>query len=546
MDSLPWITYDTSCKGNTLTYHEPCQHIIKNVKGDAKPSYITFLGKRSKAILLGHILGKNADVPVHKQIYLWCSPRLRGGNTPIVVIDCNVQNTNSPDPNPIRQTRNTTVLTVPDTTNISATLCGSIFSLFSSVICCFVDDIGGPAAVADWLAEQLVAMPASDLRTVPHILLVMETSSDSFDESIAANKATTLVMDALGGKIGYLNAKLATKPPLGEINVLGLQSSKSTATRARALKRRLLALSRIAMLERANSHVQFSFSHFRNLTPKILRWLCGDAPKPFSLVDATRPDGFSCNLLQYCIEDFLKQMPSQAWLWHFAAPLIASALLLASYPPRAHGNPLTYLDVFRSLTTVDFAPDYLFENIYSTPCRTAISSYSPFADIQKKFVTAILTEFRTMFADYEVNDLPSRECHRKTLASHHANLAEFRSHRSCFSCFMRMPEKVLPCGHALCDPCIRALGIRSRFEKNTYDVPECILCGVNYRNSTFRFIPPTAGIRILSVDGGGVRGVIPLAFLKHIDSLLAPFCCSVKDHFDFVCGTSAGNSPAHA
>ena len=148
MDSLPWITYDTSCKGNTLTYHEPCQHIIKNVKGDAKPSYITFLGKRSKAILLGHILGKNADVPVHKQIYLWCSPRLRGGNTPIVVIDCNVQNTNSPDPNPIRQTRNTTVLTVPDTTNISATLCGSIFSLFSSVICCFVDDIGGPAAVA--------------------------------------------------------------------------------------------------------------------------------------------------------------------------------------------------------------------------------------------------------------------------------------------------------------------------------------------------------------------------------------------------------------
>ncbi|RAQ98955.1 FabD/lysophospholipase-like protein [Stemphylium lycopersici] len=29
-------------------------------------------------------------------------------------------------------------------------------------------------------------------------------------------------------------------------------------------------------------------------------------------------------------------MPSQAWLWHFAAPLIASALLLASYLPNAH------------------------------------------------------------------------------------------------------------------------------------------------------------------------------------------------------------------
>ncbi|KAJ5035237.1 acyl transferase/acyl hydrolase/lysophospholipase [Bipolaris maydis] len=520
MDAVPWITYDTSCRGNTLTHHEPCQHIIENVKSDTKPSYITLLGKRSKAVLLAHLLGKAADVPVHKQVYLWCSPRLRSGTTPIVVIDCNIQNTNAPDPNPIRQTRNATVLTISNTNNIGATLCGNIFSLFSSVVCCFVDDFGGLAAVADWLAEQLVAMPASDLRTVPRILLVMEISSDSFDESIAANKAKSLIINALEGKKGYLNAQRDIKLRLGEINVLGLRSSKSTAVCARSLKRRLLALSQTAMRERANSHIQFSFSHFRNISLEILRWLCGDCPKPFSLVDATRPLGFSCDLLQHCIEDFLKQMPSQAWLWHFAAPLIASALLLASYPPRAH--------------------DYLFENIYSEPCRTAISSYTPFAGIQKKFVAAILCEFRAMFTDYKVNGLPSRDNHRKTLTLHHTHLAEFRSHQSCFSCFMRMPEKVLPCGHALCDACIRTLGIRSRFEKNTYDIPECVLCGVNYRNSTFRFVPPTAGIRILSIDGGGVRGVIPLAFLKHIDSLLAPLCCSVKDQFDFVCGTSAG------
>jgi hypothetical protein len=105
---------------------------------------------------------------------------------------------------------------------------------------------------------------------------------------------------------------------------------------------------------------------------------------------------------------------------------------------------------------------------------------------------------------------------------------------------MRMPEKVLTCGHALCDPCIKIFGTRSLSEKNTYEVPACILCGVNYQNAVFRFVPPTAGIRMLTVDGGGIRGVIPLMYLQHLDGLLSPFGCEVRDHFDFVCGTSAG------
>ncbi|KAH7551130.1 hypothetical protein BM1_10004 [Bipolaris maydis] len=231
MDTIPWITYDSSHRGNILTYHKPPQHVTKNVGDNAKPSYITFLGKRSKAILLDQILGSIVDVPVHRQVYLWCSPRLRSGSTPIVVIDCNVQNTTIPDPTPVRQTRDGTVLTISNTNNIGATLCGNIFSLFSSVICCFVDDLGGIRAVADWLAEQLVAMPASDSRIVPRILLVIETSSESFDEIIAANKATNLVIAALEGKKDYSNAQHDTKQRLGEINALGLQSSKPTAVR---------------------------------------------------------------------------------------------------------------------------------------------------------------------------------------------------------------------------------------------------------------------------------------------------------------------------
>jgi patatin-like phospholipase/acyl hydrolase len=105
---------------------------------------------------------------------------------------------------------------------------------------------------------------------------------------------------------------------------------------------------------------------------------------------------------------------------------------------------------------------------------------------------------------------------------------------------MRMPEKVMACGHALCDSCIKIFGQRSYSERNTFELSECLLCGVSYSSSAFRFVPPTAGIRALTLDGGGVRGVIPLKFLEYIEKTLRKFCCPIQEYFDFVCGTSTG------
>ena len=56
----------------------------------------------------------------------------------------------------------------------------------------------------------------------------------------------------------------------------------------------------------------------------------------------------------------------------------------------------------------------------------------------------------------------------------------------------------------------------------------------------FQLVPPTAGIRTLCIDGGGVRGVIPLMFLKHLEDELNGLGGTVSNCFDYVCGTSAG------
>ena len=49
-------------------------------------------------------------------------------------------------------------------------------------------------------------------------------------------------------------------------------------------------------------------------------------------------------------------------------------------------------------------------------------------------------------------------------------------------------------------------------------------------------------VRILSIDGGGIRGIIPAYIIKYAESYLqkkAPVT-SIADHFDFIAGTSTG------
>jgi patatin-like phospholipase/acyl hydrolase len=58
-------------------------------------------------------------------------------------------------------------------------------------------------------------------------------------------------------------------------------------------------------------------------------------------------------------------------------------------------------------------------------------------------------------------------------------------------------------------------------------------------------MPPTAGLRVLCMDGGGVRGVQPLVYLKYLQSELSFFGGSIENMFDYVCGTSAGKSFRH-
>ncbi|KKY29202.1 putative patatin-like phospholipase [Phaeomoniella chlamydospora] len=67
----------------------------------------------------------------------------------------------------------------------------------------------------------------------------------------------------------------------------------------------------------------------------------------------------------------------------------------------------------------------------------------------------------------------------------------------------------------------------------------CRLCGFELPDVTFRVKPDNAGISVLSIDGGGVRGIMPLQFLQILqDRIGLPI--PVQEHFDVAFGTSSG------
>ena len=344
MDTHPWITL----RRKTVTLHEPIINSSDGVSLDSKPSYIVFLGKMSKTILLDELFGgtgHTGSFPVHKDIYLRSSPKLRADRTPLLIIDSGVQGRRPPDSCAQTLTKETSWSLLTEVNNYNAMLCARVFSAFSSVFCYFVHDLGGLTAIAARLAEQIIlTVPiTSESRTRPRVLLVLQTSSDTFDEDIATHEVIQLVIKALqqAGQHGdSAAAQRQVHRHFAGLEVVALQSNKSNAAQAKVLRHRLLAMSMASMRERESAHALFNIRHFLALSKKLLGLVCSDPGQGQTLnfARASRPCGFSADLLEHCLTDFLEKIPSQAWLWHFVAPLVASALMLASYPPGAHGE----------------------------------------------------------------------------------------------------------------------------------------------------------------------------------------------------------------
>jgi predicted acylesterase/phospholipase RssA len=94
---------------------------------------------------------------------------------------------------------------------------------------------------------------------------------------------------------------------------------------------------------------------------------------------------------------------------------------------------------------------------------------------------------------------------------------------------------MMPCQHTIYDTCACIFGQRSHGAEYHFDLACCLICLKQFL-FVVRVLPPTKGPTVLVLDGGGIRGVVTLGFLKVLEEEIG----ALRGAFDLTVGTSAG------
>lgn len=117
------------------------------------------------------------------------------------------------------------------------------------------------------------------------------------------------------------------------------------------------------------------------------------------------------------------------------------------------------------------------------------------------------------------------------------------SNNPCYGCFFGRPEYRLPCGHFICQECVIDFDQKEGTGPHHIAIHRtCVLCAAPTIMQGYKIPvrPKLSGLRILSLDGGGVRGIIQTAALQRLESLIG-LNLPIGQFFDLIVGTSAGN-----
>ncbi len=118
---------------------------------------------------------------------------------------------------------------------------------------------------------------------------------------------------------------------------------------------------------------------------------------------------------------------------------------------------------------------------------------------------------------------------------------------TCYGCLFGRPEYAFPCQHVLCAACLEDFDQTDPEERypGVFVHKRCVICAAPkwdihqvWPHKT-HVRPDLAGLRVLALDGGGVRGIVQLAVLARLERDIG-LDLPIGRFFDFIIGTSAG------
>jgi hypothetical protein len=167
----------------------------------------------------------------------------------------------------------------------------------------------------------------------------------------------------------------------------------------------------------------------------------------------------------------------------------------------------------------------------------------PLLLIQKDFVKYYEKACNNQSGPSLPTPMKFRETRENVFRDFDAIWRRISSNKTCFTCLQVVPDHVMPCGHVYCSLCVQEFGQQSEWYERAWVMSGCVLCRARFLESPqlIRLKPRCAGVRILSLDGGGIRGIMEIALLeKLINKVNLNHTNPVPELFDLVIGTSTG------
>ncbi|KAI9896004.1 hypothetical protein N3K66_009073 [Trichothecium roseum] len=198
-----------------------------------------------------------------------------------------------------------------------------------------------------------------------------------------------------------------------------------------------------------------------------------------------------------------------------AIPIIASALVLDHYLPGQH----------------DSDPGDVFRTVYRETChrayKTSLDTSETFDELflPAGFVALLEHSVCRQFGRYL--EVGATEAHRSLLAEARDYILNLHSEATCLVCLASRPQYALPCVHTICQACVWRFG--SLGDSRSCYLSHCPLCDTQ-AELIVRKKPETASPRVLSLDGGGARGIASLAILEVLEEAIGLPCPIQLDH----------------
>jgi hypothetical protein len=185
-----------------------------------------------------------------------------------------------------------------------------------------------------------------------------------------------------------------------------------------------------------------------------------------------------------------------------------------------------------------FDPKLVFEELYRSHCVHAFRAAYESAKFAETLCHSVQDYLVNLWTPFFQGLISSSESHRLNLGRGKEQWQLLKTNSTCLCCLQRRPEHHLGCGHASCVTCVEIFGEGMVGFRDQYVMKSCVVC--HWQGGiTVRIKPRWAGARMICIDGGGSRGVVPLKTLSLLQDL-AGEDCPIRDLFDIAVGTSAG------